>query len=70
MIMDGTLDNERAPLQNSQKSDYGPYYQRPSSLQGLNVIPCSTQTSILLRKLESNKEHFVIVGMTRRNVLT
>ncbi|KAJ8426999.1 LOW QUALITY PROTEIN: hypothetical protein Cgig2_028204 [Carnegiea gigantea] len=46
--MDGTLGNERTPLQNGRECDYGPYYR---SLQSLNVIPSSTLTSILVEKV-------------------
>ncbi|KAJ8435462.1 hypothetical protein Cgig2_021095 [Carnegiea gigantea] len=49
--MDGTIDNERAPLQDRQECGYGPYYQRSSSLQSFNVIPSSTLTSILVKKV-------------------
>ncbi|KAJ8430028.1 hypothetical protein Cgig2_010957 [Carnegiea gigantea] len=51
MTMDRTLGNERAPLQDGRKCDYGPYYQHSSSLQSLNVIPSSTLTSILVKKV-------------------
>ncbi|KAJ8430318.1 hypothetical protein Cgig2_028774 [Carnegiea gigantea] len=49
--MDGTLGNERAPLQDGRECDYNPYYQHLDSLQSLNVIPSSTLTSILVRKV-------------------
>ena len=53
--MDETLGNERAPLQNGEECDHGPYYQRSSFLQNLNVIPSSTLTSILVQKLRANQ---------------
>ena len=49
--MDRTLDNERVLLQNGQECDYGPYYRRSSSLQSLNVIPSSSLTSNLVKKV-------------------
>ncbi|KAJ8422982.1 hypothetical protein Cgig2_025007 [Carnegiea gigantea] len=49
--MDGTLDNERALHQDGRECDYGPYYRCLGSLQSLNVIPSSTLTSILVRKV-------------------
>ncbi|KAJ8430480.1 LOW QUALITY PROTEIN: hypothetical protein Cgig2_021726 [Carnegiea gigantea] len=49
--MDGTLGNERAPLQDGRKCDYGPYYQCSTSLQSLNVIPSLIQMSILVKKV-------------------
>jgi len=49
--MNGTLDNEKAPLENGQECGYGPYYRCSSSLQSLNVIPSSTLTSVLVRKV-------------------
>jgi len=51
MAMDETLGNEKAPLENGQECGYGPYYWRSSSLRSLNVIPSSTLTSILVRKV-------------------
>ncbi|KAJ8431209.1 hypothetical protein Cgig2_020320 [Carnegiea gigantea] len=49
--MDGTLGDERAPLQDGQKCNYGPYYRRSTSLQSLNVTSSSTLTSILVKKV-------------------
>ncbi|KAJ8447932.1 hypothetical protein Cgig2_012067 [Carnegiea gigantea] len=49
--MDDTLGNERAPLQDDQECDYGPYYRCSSSLQNLNVIPSTTITSILVKNV-------------------
>ncbi|KAJ8423333.1 hypothetical protein Cgig2_021289 [Carnegiea gigantea] len=49
--MDGILGNERAPLENGQECGYGPYYRRSASLRSLTVIPSSTLTSILVRKV-------------------
>ncbi|KAJ8427717.1 hypothetical protein Cgig2_022191 [Carnegiea gigantea] len=59
--MDKTLGNERDPLQNGQECDYGPYYRRSSSLPSLNVIPSSTLTSILVKKVRvtNDKKKFV-----------
>ncbi|KAJ8422719.1 hypothetical protein Cgig2_008304 [Carnegiea gigantea] len=48
--MDGTLDNKRAPLQDGQACECGPYYGCSSSLQSLNMIPSFTLTSILVKK--------------------
>ncbi|KAJ8430067.1 hypothetical protein Cgig2_028779 [Carnegiea gigantea] len=50
--MDGTLGNERAPLENGQECSYRPYYRRSSSLRSLNAIPSTTLISILVRKVK------------------
>ncbi|KAJ8426541.1 hypothetical protein Cgig2_002061 [Carnegiea gigantea] len=49
--MDGTLGNEKAPLENRRECGYGPYCRRSNSLRNLNAIPSSTLTSILVRKV-------------------
>jgi len=54
--MDGTLGNERAPLQDGRECDYGPYYRRSDTLQSLDVIPSSTLTFILVRKVRVKQE--------------
>ncbi|KAJ8429262.1 LOW QUALITY PROTEIN: hypothetical protein Cgig2_027543 [Carnegiea gigantea] len=47
----GTLYNTLAPLQDGREYDYGSYYRHSDSLQSLNVIPSSTLTYILVRKV-------------------
>jgi len=49
--MGGTQGNERPSLQDGRECDYVPYYRRSSSLRNLNVIPSSTLTSILVKKV-------------------
>ncbi|KAJ8427651.1 hypothetical protein Cgig2_010664 [Carnegiea gigantea] len=66
--MDGTLGNEKAPLQNGRECDYGPYYQHSISLQSLNVTPSPMLTSILVRKVRIRQGTLLIVEMTRTNV--
>ena len=51
MNLDGTLGNERTPLENRQECGYGLYCQRSSSLRSLNAIPSSILTSILVKKV-------------------
>jgi len=49
--MDGTLGNEKTPLENGQECSYGPYYRHSSFLRSLNAIPSSILTFLLIRKV-------------------